>query len=53
MKVDAAWKRGNSLCVGRRDVTWHVEEDRRSSVLTGTGGHAGEVQHKWRPEGGA
>lgn len=27
--------------------------DRRSSVLSSTGGHAGEAQHKWRPEGGA
>ena len=26
MKVGAAWKSGNSLCVGRRDVTWYVEE---------------------------
>lgn len=26
MKAGAAWKRGNSLCGGRRDVTCYVEE---------------------------
>lgn len=33
-------ERCNLLCRG----------DRRNSVLTGTGGHAGEAQHKWKPE---